>query len=340
MYNQVFAIRPPENDALGTFQMPWTHVAMQNQKLDSELEKYLIRAMCVKAADGLELQCAREYWADNDNDDDQRVTAIHKLTPEEQSNLPTESLEAERYLAKFGALASISARHSNRFFKAKHIRDDLTLNSEHHADNHQIQKPLQPLTKWSRSGMLIKRLCRKLGSKIHWPKASEFVAVILKKCKEHGGPVTDIREMNQITSKFNERETKKFLRQEIKFQKAIHNRDSQEHPDVHKINNLFIDQLTENLGALGSDNVGDNSDNVLFSTEDEIMEILLERPVMSDNSLSKPVNESHQPVAVLWGSAKGRDWFVGFHIDENDDTTIRVDHLEPKSNDNTVWIRP
>jgi len=171
MYNQVFAIRPPENDALGTFQMPWTHVAMQNQKLDSELEKYLIRAMCVKAADGLELQCAREYWADNDNDDDQRVTAIHKLTPEEQSNLPTESLEAERYLAKFGALASISARHSNRFFKAKHIRDDLTLNSEHHADNHQIQKPLQPLTKWSRSGMLIKRLCRKLGSKIHWPKA-------------------------------------------------------------------------------------------------------------------------------------------------------------------------
>ena len=145
--------------------------------------------------------------------------------------------------------------------------------------------------------MLIRRLCRKLGSKIHWPKASEFVAVILKKCKEHGGPVTDIREMNQITS--NEHEAKKFLRQEIKFQKAIHNRDSQEHPDVHKINNLFIDQLTENLGALGSDNVGDNSDNVLFSTEDEIMEILLEKPVMSDNSPSKPVYESHQPVPVV-----------------------------------------
>ena len=50
-----------ENDALATFQVPWTHVAMQNQKLDSKLEKYMIKAMCLKAADGLELQCAREY---------------------------------------------------------------------------------------------------------------------------------------------------------------------------------------------------------------------------------------------------------------------------------------
>jgi len=170
-------------------------------------------------------------------------------------------------------------------------------------------------------------------------RASEFVDVILKKCKDHGGPVTDIKKLNQMTSKFNERETKKFLRLEIQFQKAMHSRDSQEHPDLYKINNLSVDQLTKNLAALVSDNVGDNSDNVLFSTEDEIMEIL-EKRVISDNSLSKPVYESHQPVAVVWDSAKGSDWFVGFYIDENDDTTIRVDHLEPKSNDNTVWIRP
>jgi len=66
-----------------------------------------------------------------------------------------------------------------------------------------------------------------------------------------------------MTSTFNECETKKFLRQEIQFQKAMHSGDSQEHPDLYKIDNLFIDQLTENLAALVSDNVGDNSDNVL-----------------------------------------------------------------------------
>jgi len=240
---------------------------MQNQKLDSELEKYLIREVCRKAADGLELQCARKYWADND--EVQKVAAVHKLTPEEQSNLPTENLEAERYLATFGALASMSARDCNRFFKAKRIRDDLTLNSEHHADNPPDTKTFAALTKWSRSGMLIRRFCRKLGSKIHRPKVRDIADVILKKCKEHGGPVTDIRELNRMTSKFNEHETKKFLRQEIQFQKAMHSQGSQEHPDLYKINNLFVDQLTENLAALVSDNVGDNSDNVLFSTEDE-----------------------------------------------------------------------
>jgi len=122
--------------------VPLTLVAMQNQKLDSELQKYLIRAVCPK---GLELQCAREYWADND--DDQRVTAVHKLTPQEQSNLPTENLQAERFLVKFGAVASMSARHSNRFFKAKRIRDDLTLISEHHADNPPDTKTFAALDK-------------------------------------------------------------------------------------------------------------------------------------------------------------------------------------------------
>jgi len=118
---------------------------MQNQKLDSELEKYLIREVCRKAADGLELQCARKYWADYD--EDQRVAAVHKLTPEEQSNLPTENLQAERYLATFGALASMSARDCNRFFKAKRIRDDLTLHSEHHADNPPDTKTFAALDK-------------------------------------------------------------------------------------------------------------------------------------------------------------------------------------------------
>ena len=143
-----------------------------------------------------------------------------------------------------------------------------------------------------------------------------------------------------MLSKFSDRDTKKFLRQEIQFQKAMHSRDNQERPSLYKINNLSIDQLTENLSVLLSKDISDNSDNVLFSTENKIMEILLEKPAASDDSLSKPVYERHQPVAVVWDSDKGRNWFVGFFMDENDDTTIRIDHLEPQSNDKTVWIRP
>ena len=77
--------------------------------------------MCTSAASGHEMQCAREYWAD---DVDLRATAIYKLTPAERKNIPTKNLLAE-YLAKSGQLISQSAKHSNNFFKAKRIKDDL-----------------------------------------------------------------------------------------------------------------------------------------------------------------------------------------------------------------------
>ena len=37
-------------------------------------------------------------------------------------------MESERYLARFGYLASVSACKSNKYFKAKRIRDDLMFN--------------------------------------------------------------------------------------------------------------------------------------------------------------------------------------------------------------------
>ena len=80
--------------------------------------------MCTMAAKGVELQCAREYWAEDVNP---RATQLHKLTHKERKNIPTENMPAERYLAKFGYLASVSAAKSNRFFKAKRIRDDMML---------------------------------------------------------------------------------------------------------------------------------------------------------------------------------------------------------------------
>ena len=50
---------------------------------------------------------------------------IHSLTEEEQENLPTNNLNCERHLAKFGRIAAESAAHSNKFFTGKRIRDDL-----------------------------------------------------------------------------------------------------------------------------------------------------------------------------------------------------------------------
>ena len=83
--------------------------------------------MCVQAAVGVKLQYKHEYWAGNDEDVAPCATRINSLASDELEDLPTDNLNCERYLAKFGYLAAQSAAHSNKLFKAKRIRHDLVL---------------------------------------------------------------------------------------------------------------------------------------------------------------------------------------------------------------------
>ena len=109
-------------DTLKDYHVEWKHVDMSKQQPDSPLDHLILEHMCHKAAAGIDLQCASEYWKDTANP---RATQLHKLTYSELQNIPTENLCTERYLAQFGMLASLSAARSNKHFKALRIRDDM-----------------------------------------------------------------------------------------------------------------------------------------------------------------------------------------------------------------------
>ena len=110
-------------DTMADYSVKWTHVKITTSDLLSELDKYLLHNMCINAAKGVKLQCFREYW--DQEDSTKRATQLHKLTSQQLAGLPTNNIVTERYLATFGYLASLSAKRSNRFFKAIRIRDDL-----------------------------------------------------------------------------------------------------------------------------------------------------------------------------------------------------------------------
>ena len=101
----------------------WTHIKTVILEPTFAFD-HLLQKMCYAAAEGIHMQCAREYWEDTENP---CATQLHKLSHEERKNLPTENLPCERYLSRFGGLAGVSAAKSNKFFKAKHIWDDLLL---------------------------------------------------------------------------------------------------------------------------------------------------------------------------------------------------------------------
>ena len=116
---------------------------MQKLAPSSPFDHYLLDILSKDAAEGILMQCGQQYWLNDEKAP--RATQIHQLTPEQRENIPTENIESERYLAKFGYLASVSASKSNKFFKAKRIRDDLMFNEASTEEN--VKKSTRQITK-------------------------------------------------------------------------------------------------------------------------------------------------------------------------------------------------
>lgn len=331
-----------KNQSLLKYKVPWKHVKMENQELVSDLEIFIMNKMCTSAAAGLELQCSREYW--NPSDKGQRATQIHRLTEEERENLPTENLCAERYLAKFGALASDSAKHSNKFFKAKRIKDDLCLIVSNeceyiHKKNRKLYQMLDIMEQnWTH---MQKELFKgKLKESFKRKNRDSFSDAVLNKCKEHGGPITCLEDLNKLLGQHDDESLKRILRQELQYQRVHQSRDCQERPELYKVNNLSVEEMSNNLLLMFS-NPDEGTHEMLFHTEEEIMSILDGAPTSTKSS----GYSFQQPLAIVWDIGDVKEWFIGFHLDANSDEegtfqTVRVDHMEKQGACKKKWIRP
>ena len=336
-------------DTLSEYLVEWKHVHVVKNGPETELDHYLLGEMCVQAAIGVELQCKREYWADDDEATTSRATRLHNLTSNERKNLPTNNLNCERYLAKFGYLAAQSAAHSNRFFKGKRIRDDLVLSDadELLSVEKSITKTMKVLDEmelsWTSAQKEMKRkhILENLQKKV---RANDFIDHLLVICKQHNGPLTSVDELKTLV-KGKSPKIKSFLRQEIQYQRVTHPRDVEARKDLYKVNKITVEEMIQNLTVIFSEDTT-AEESILFPSEDEIMDILHHNVSTSTDDSDESTTESttlslspNQPVAVIWDSRNKRNWYVGFFIDMNEDGTYRVDHMERVSG-NDKWRRP
>lgn len=127
------------------------------------------------------------------------------MIEEGRKNITTEKLVAELYLAKFGYLAS-SASHSHKNCQAKGIQDDQMFSS--------VELKVEVLKKTKhyqgfavnvvdldrqRKTTLERKKIREFEEeaayeRLHWYSAKKKK----KKCKDHGGPIADIKELNKL----------------------------------------------------------------------------------------------------------------------------------------------
>ena len=151
----------------------------------------------------------------------------------------------------------------------------------------------------------------------------DFMNGILKKCKDHNGPVTSVEELTKLVRE-DSPNLKSVLRLEIQFQRETHRRDADIRSDLYKVNSLSVDEMISNLTVLLCKDP-DADESVLFPCEEEIMKIINNSPTdelvevgtetsrveLVEKNVEIPSEESvesstatllepNQPVAVIW----------------------------------------
>ena len=265
-------------DTLDEYAVKWTHMNMQMMPPTTDLDNYILREMALKASEGVEMQCGREYWGD---ERESRATELYKMCPKDLRNLPTENMPAERCLSRFGYLASLSAHRSNKFFKAKRIKDDMMFYSSRESNKEVASKKVLKALKdmevsWTHDQK--NRLKQRVKQNLEKNKrTSEHVTTLLEKCKHHGGPFTNLLQVVSGLKTVPTTERKKIIRQEIALQRLLNPQDVKARPHLYRLNHLSDSELHENLSTLlaePDEAASACEDNVQFPSEDESMNIL------------------------------------------------------------------
>lgn len=328
-------------DTLEKYHVPWTHVNMEAHIPTTDLEKYMMKAFCVAAADGIKLQCAREYWGDSNLK--ARTTEIFKLTKDELKSLPTENLETERYLAKFGYLAARCAAKSNIFFKAEVLRNDLMFETHKQVadlerENLKVLKQLKQMEiTWTKDQH--DQLTKKIKSNlVKQRKTNDYGEAVLSKCKAHGGPFTSANEL-KASQKSKPEDIQKHLRYEIVFKRQLNGQDFQCRPSLYKVNGMKVEEMVANLTVLLSNEEVDSPCNdISLPSHDEMWKIIQEKTDLPEMQIFT----YHQPLAVRWDeTGDSQVWYLGFYLSGTMDTELQVDHLIPENRGKReFWKRP
>ena len=177
-------------------------------------------------------------------------------------------------------------------------------------------------------------------------RKDERLNMILRICKDHGGPFTSVKEIEDAMKTIqDEQKKKKMLRNEILLRKSMSRKDCRENPDLYKVNCMTVAQLKVNLGILlsGEHEVDCDAD-IMFPDAESMFDAL-------DDSVDEPVPLLvegdddillNEPCVAIWDNVDGRYWCVGMTRERIGKDEYLIDYLECMPNDNLkkTWRYP
>ena len=161
----------------------------------------------------------------------------------------------------------IASKSSNRHFRARCVRDNVTLYQS--SEVKKLDRELQTLLDkreidWYKSQKSIK--VQHLTSLIEkGNRREDYIDKVLAKCKSWNGPFLNLDEMKAALGKEDENGQRKILRHEITFQKATHVNDALIRKELYLINKQSVSSMAYNLGVfLTGDRLREENDGEVF----------------------------------------------------------------------------
>ena len=250
---------------------------------------------------------------------------------------------------------------SNKKFKAKCIRDEMTLYKSEPVNvdkaTYYLSKVLDDRElKWVEQQKIVtkERLQQLCNAAL---KAEEYVHVLLRKCKAWKGPFTTVEELEACVAKTTDDEKlKTILRTEVSYRRHTSPRDYQARTNLYRLNQITTAELKVNLTLILTSDTENIEALQDMPTEEDMIKVfkldvqhvekpddteLQELPASSQPSASPEV-EVNEPCIVIWDINDKRQWFVGICISDHNDGTYTVEHLERSdpSGDGSRWRYP
>ena len=302
----------------------------------SDLAKKIIDMMCEAAAEGIKLQCGREYGF-SESGEVPRATVLSSLSTNELEGLPSNNLSAERNLSIFDKRASKVTKSKNFKFTAKSIRNDMQLykGKQNLVDplSRKVTKMLEEREKNWNAAQKIKfkeRIELKLKAAI---KVKGYSKKLLKDCKTWGGPCTSSEELFNVIKT----QPEYIVKTEMAYFSHTHKSEKIQCPSLFRLNGISHEEKLENLVVLlTNDNLESKCTLANLPTTNDALKALTS--TTPQQVIKNTVNDL---CVTMWQDAKGRySWYIGYIKNESNDK-YTVDHLEcsiPGSN--KLWKYP
>ena len=297
----------------------------------------------LKAVEGFELQCGREYGFGNSKLPSRNVTQLHTIPESDLPGMPTENVSTCKVLLSTFSRRAIVSKYRNKQFTAKGIRDDMVLFQSQQSTIsleakkiHSILNTREKLWTALQKDKLKEKIQKKVdASRSH----DEYTKKLLQLCKSWGGPCTPPTELHFCLQNKGDIEAK-IVKTELSYYVHTHQFQRHEVPQLFKINIPHEERLENILVLLGDNNSVATSTAASIPdlpTNEELHVNIIGEPDVPD----QPHSIVNSMCVVVWEVTDGLNWFLGHVLEETVDMNYRIDHVEHSPDaQNVFWKYP